>query len=108
MDSKTVRTLEDIRNAILEIKTFFGTRPMRYDVYLSDVCLRRAVERNISIIGEAMNRLHKFAPDIEFSSTHSILEICNSNYDKVTNDMMWGIVIGHLPLLKAEVEKMLK
>ena len=29
-------------------------------------------------------------------------------YDSVTDDVMWGIVIRHLPLLKAEVEKLLE
>ena len=50
---------------------------MRYDVYLSDVCLRRAVERNITIIGEAMNRLLKLAPDIEITSDRRIVDTRN-------------------------------
>lgn len=62
MERAVNKTLEDIRNAILEVESFFETRPMRYDIYLSDVCLRRAIERNITIIGEAMNRLLKVAP----------------------------------------------
>lgn len=62
MERAVNKTLEDIRNAILEVESFFETGPMRYDIYLSDVCLRRAVERNITIIGEAMNRLLKVAP----------------------------------------------
>lgn len=51
MERSINKTLEDIRSAILEIDSFFETRPIRYDVYLSDVCLRRTVERNITIIG---------------------------------------------------------
>lgn len=54
MERKINKTLEDILNSILEIESFFETRPKRYDTYLSDVCLRRAVERNITIIGEEM------------------------------------------------------
>ena len=83
---------------------------MRYDIYLSDVCLRRAVERNITIIGEAMNRLLKLAPNIEISSAHRIVDTRNyviHGYDSVTDDIMWGIVVRHLPILKAEVERLL-
>lgn len=63
MERAVNKTLEDIRNAILEVESFFlrpGPCDMTY--ILSDVCLRRAVERNITIIGEAMNRLLKVAP----------------------------------------------
>lgn len=84
---------------------------MRFDVYLSDVCLRRAVERNITIIGEAMNRLLKLAPDIEITSARRIVDTRNyviHGYDSVTDDIMWGIVVRHLPVLKEEVAKMLK
>lgn len=65
MERTISKTLEDIRNAILEVDSFFETRPKRYEVYLSDLCLRRAVERNITIIGEAMNRLLKIAPEMK-------------------------------------------
>lgn len=110
MERAVNKTIEDIRNAILEVDSFFETRPRRFDVYLSDVCLRRAVERNITIIGEAMNRLLKLCPDIEISSARKIVDTRNyviHGYDSVTDDIMWGIVVRHLPLLKAEVEKLL-
>lgn len=64
MERAIKKTLEDIFIAITEIENFFITRERKYDVYLNDVCLRRAVERNITIIGEAMNRLLRIAPGI--------------------------------------------
>lgn len=111
MERTISKTLEDIRNAILEVDSFFETRPKRYEVYLSDLCLRRAVERNITIIGEAMNRLLKIAPEIEITSARRIVDTRNyviHGYDSVTDDIMWGIVIRHLPLLKAEVDRLLE
>lgn len=111
MERAVNKTLEDIRTAIIEIDSFFETRPMRFDVYMSDVCLRRAIERNITIIGEAMNRLLKFAPDIEITSARKIVDTRNyviHGYDSVTDDIMWGIIIRHLPLLKAEVERLIE
>lgn len=68
--------------------------------------MRRAVERNITIIGEAMNRLLKTAPDIEITAARRIVDTRNyviHGYDSVTDDIIWGIVVRHLPLLKAEV-----
>lgn len=111
MERSISKTLEDIRNAILEVDSFFETRPRRYEVYLSDLCLRRAVERNITIIGEAMNRLLKIAPEIEITSARRIVDTRNyviHGYDSVTDDIMWGIVVRHLPLLKAEVDRLLE
>lgn len=111
MERTISKTLEDIRNAILEVDSFFETRPKRYEVYMSDLCLRRAVERNITIIGEAMNRLLKVAPEIEITSARRIVDTRNyviHGYDSVTDDIMWGIVVRHLPLLKAEVDRLLE
>lgn len=111
MERSVNKTLEDILNAIQEIESFFEIRPKRYDVYLEDVCLRRAIERNITIIGEAMNRLLKLAPEIEITSARRIVDTRNyviHGYDSVTDDIMWGIVVRHLPLLKAEVKGLLR
>ena len=111
MERKISKTLADIQNAILEIDSFFEARPKRYDVYLSDVCLRRAVERNITIIGEAMNRLLQIVPDIEITAARRIVDTRNyvvHGYDSVTDEIMWGIVVRHLPVLKSEVENLLK
>lgn len=110
MERKINKTLEDILNSILEIESFFETRPKRYDTYLSDVCLRRAVERNITIIGEAMNRLLQLAPEIEITAARKIVDTRNyviHGYDSVTDDIMWGIIMRHLPILKSEVTKLL-
>ena len=53
------RMLTDILTAIEEIESFFGDKPKLFDDFYSNLCLRRAIERNIEIIGEAMNRILK-------------------------------------------------
>lgn len=106
MERSVKKTLQDIIDAIDEINTFFETREKRFDVYLSDVCLRRAVERNITIIGEAMNRLLKNDPSIKITYARKIVDTRNyviHGYDSVTNEIMWGIVVRHLPLLRNEI-----
>lgn len=57
-----------------------------------------------------MNRLLKLAPEIEITSARKIVDTRNyviHGYDSVTDAIMWGIVVRHLPLLKAEVKELL-
>jgi len=59
MDEFVKKHLEDILIAIDEVDVFFETLPKRYDIFVNNLLLRRGVERNIEIIGEAMNRIRK-------------------------------------------------
>jgi len=53
MDSELKIWLFDIANAIAEIDSFFLEAPKDFSNYENDLRTRRAVERNIEIIGEA-------------------------------------------------------
>ena len=111
MEHSINKILNDILTSISEIEYFFTSRPRRFDAYISDICLKRAVERNITIIGEAMNRLLKIAPEINITAARSIVDTRNyviHGYDSVTDEIIWGIVIKHLPILKQEVGLLLK
>ena len=69
---------------------------------------KRAVERNIEIIGEAMNRILKHDGKIEISNSRKIVDVRNRiihGYDSVSDDVIWGIVIKNLPVLQKEVEQ---
>jgi uncharacterized protein with HEPN domain len=73
---------------------------------VKDIRTKRAFERNIEIIGEAMSRLLKENPLIEISNSRKIVDARNKiihGYDEISDDVIWGIVINHLPLLKQEV-----
>ncbi len=57
-----------------------------------------------------MNRLLRVAPDIEITAARRIVDTRNyviHGYDSVTDDIMWGIIVRHLPLLKTEVEQLI-
>ena len=102
--------LDDILNAICEIESFFETREKRYEIYTSDICLKRAIERNITIIGEAMNRLLRLSTTINITAARRIVDTRNyviHGYDSVTDEIIWGIVVRHLPILKQEVSRLL-
>jgi uncharacterized protein with HEPN domain len=72
--------------------------------------LRRSVERELEIIGEAMNRILKVDPAFEVSNARKIVDLRNRvihAYDSINDGIIWGIVINHLPPLKVEIEKLL-
>ena len=53
--------LEDIKKSISEINEYLPV-PLNYLEFEKDLKTRRAVERNIKIIGEALNRILKENP----------------------------------------------
>ncbi len=72
---------------------------------------KRAVERNIEIIGEAVNRILSTEPNIAISSARRIVDTRNfivHQYEKVSDEVLWSIVIQHIPLLKVEVEALIR
>ena len=69
MDENINKHLHDILDAINEIESFFGDKPKYFNEFCNDLCLRRAVERDIEIIGEAMNRILKEDRNIAINYT---------------------------------------
>ncbi|MES2627988.1 MAG: HepT-like ribonuclease domain-containing protein [Bacteroidota bacterium] len=99
--------LYDILNAISEIESFV---PSSFDEYMSDVKTRRAVERNLEIIGEAMNRILKKDDSINITNARKIVDFRNviaHSYDSVADKVVWSIIIDQLPKLQEEASVLL-
>ena len=110
MDNDIKAWLFDILTAIMEIESFFIDSPKEFVKYQADIRTKRAVERNIEIIGEAMSRILNRDQTIEITNSRKIVDVRNRiihGYDSVSDDVIWGIVIKHLPILQIEIEKML-
>ena len=110
MDRHHKAHLYDISTAIDEVYSFFEQVPKRFEEYQKNLMLRRAIERNIGIIGEATNKLLKEDPEITISHSKAIIATRNRvihDYAAVTDDVMWKIVINDLPKLKEEVTALL-
>lgn len=110
MDRKLRKYLADILSSILEIESFMVDRPKEYETFCNDTLFRRGVERNIEIMGEAMNQALKINPNIPVTAARKIVDTRNfviHSYDSLKPDILWGIVINHLPRLKEEVSAML-
>ena len=63
--------LKDIEQAIAEINSFIPNIKNFKD-FQKDLKTKRAVERNIEIIGEAMSRILKVEPNIKISNTRRL------------------------------------
>ena len=110
MRREVKRYLYDIKTSIDSINEFIG-KDTDLSHYQNDKLLRRAVERELEIIGEAMNRIMKIAPETEIENARQIIDTRNwviHAYDSVDNILIWGIITMHLPKLKEEVEFLLK
>ena len=106
MDDLMKKHLQDILTAIEEIECFFGDKPKLFDDFYNNLCLRRAVERNIEIIGVAMNRVLMADRNIAITDSRKIVDARNyiiHGYDSLSADILWSMVINHLPKLKSEV-----
>lgn len=78
--------------------------------FKNDIKTKWAIERNIEIIGEAVNRILKEDQDFQINNALQIVGTRNRiihGYDRVSDDMIWSIVVNHLPKLKTEVEGLL-
>jgi uncharacterized protein with HEPN domain len=74
--------------------------------------LKRAVERNLEIIGEAFNRITKRDSTFnkKITSSQAIVSLRNQvihAYDNISDENIWSILINHLPKLKTEIETLI-
>ena len=110
MDKEIKTWLFDIISAITEIESFFEEGEKTFENYRSDLKTKRAVERNIEIIGEAIKRILDKDDNISLTNARKIVDARNRiihGYDTISDDVIWGMIINHLPKLKNEVEKLM-
>ncbi len=101
--------LFDILESIASIDDYLG-ESKDFNAYLADKKLRRAVERELEIIGEATKRILLIDPEIAISDARRIVNLRNfviHGYDRLDDTIIWGIVSRDVPKLKVQVEKLL-
>lgn len=110
MERKAEKLWYDILEAIESIEDFLGDKKY-FSEYQKNKMLRRAIERELQIIGEAIKRLIEIENVSGITDPLKIINFRNRithGYDSVEDDAVWGIIINHLPKLKTEVETLLK
>ena len=111
MDREIKTWLFDILNSIEEIEQFLPQGNRLFETYKNDLKTKRAVERNLEIIGEANGRILDKDSSIEISHSKKIISLRNRiihGYDVISDELIWGILINDLPKLKSEVSILLK
>lgn len=109
MKLEVKKNLLDIKESIDSIENYLG-ESRDFEGYISNKMLRRAIEREFEIIGEAMSRIEKIDSSIFISGKKQIISMRNRvihGYDKIDNEIIWGIIVRHLPKLKEEVESLI-
>lgn len=100
--------LFDIYTAIEEIDSFFDGMIMDFVYFIKDKKTKRAVERNLTVIGEAANRIYKIDNTFQLPNIREIIATRNRivhGYENVSDEILWTIIIDFLPELKASVKK---
>jgi uncharacterized protein with HEPN domain len=101
--------LKDIEQSIFEIYEFLPN-DRDFIAFQKDLKTRKAVERNIEIIGEAMDRILKIDPNFNITDSRKIVDTRNRiihGYDSVSDDVIWLIVNRYLPVLEQDIKKYL-
>lgn len=109
MDNNIKKFLFDIKTSIEAIEEFTQGKKNFFD-YRNDKLVKRAVERELMIIGEAIRRVNDLDESLQITDAHKIRGLRNRivhAYDSVDDPIIWEIVINYLPKLKAEVENYL-
>lgn len=110
MQREALKYLHDIRESIRSIEEYLGEQ-RDFNRYSSNKMLRRAVERELEIIGEAVNRLLKLDEQLLFEEARRIVDLRNfviHGYDRVDDVIIWGIIIKDVPRLKSEIDRLLE
>ncbi len=111
MDRQVLKSLFDILERIKEIESYFDALPRQFEEYRSNSLLKSAIHMNLSIIGEATNRILKVNPEITITNARQIVSTRNyiiHGYDSLRPEMIWAIIINDLPKLKEEVQRILE
>ena len=99
MERDTNAYLYDIIQSCQNNRKF--TTNVDFQTYETDLLIKSAVERQFIIIGEALNRIHRFDPVMYDHIPHAARIIGFRNiivhgYDIVSDQFVWQIVRSHL------------
>lgn len=109
MTEKELKYLSDILTAILLIEDFTASI-FTFEDYNHDLKTQSAVERQLGIIGEAVNKFERLESGITIENARKIVGFRNRlihAYDAVDASMVWAILKNYLAPLKEEIKSKL-
>jgi uncharacterized protein with HEPN domain len=111
MQPKSAKLLSDIQRSCSFIIEQASTRTLAD--YEQNLLVRSAIERHFEIIGEALIRLTRSAPETVRNVSHAQQIIgfrhrLAHGYDDLDDRIVWEIIQRFVPMLKDEVEHLLR
>ena len=109
MTEKSEKFLSDILMSIELIEEFISG--FDFNSYDIDRKTQSAVERQLAIIGEALNQFRKREPNISIENDKQIVAFRNRlihAYDSLDNSIVWVIINRYTNLLTTEIEILLR
>ena len=112
MDERILKWLYDIKLAVEEIDQYFENTNKDFFEYQKNTMLKRAIERDLEIIGEAVNRIIKRDDSFieKIANAKAIIGLRNQvihAYDNISDENIWSILINHLPKLMLDIDKLI-
>ena len=101
--------LIDMKTSIERIDSFLG-KDRDFLEYETNWLLKRAVERELEIFGEAANRILAAEPNIAITDARKIVNLRNliiHAYDAIADEIIWAIIHKNLPPLAIEIQALL-
>lgn len=110
MAREAVLLLWDVRDAAARIARFVAGRSV--EEYRADEMLRSAVERQCEIIGEALARLAREAPEVaaripELRQAIGFRNVLIHGYEQIESDAVWRTATRSVPVLADRVAALL-
>lgn len=110
MHADSPKYLWDVQNAATLIERFVSGRS--YEDYVSDPMLKSAVERQLEIIGEALNALSRRDPATakaipDLARIVSFRNVLIHGYASVDDKLVWGVVEAKLSTLRHTITDLL-
>ncbi len=110
MSNRNLGSLWDMLQAIGEIQE--DSYKLDYADFLENRTVRRAVERNFEILGEAARRIspefQKSHPEINWSNIIGLRNVLAHQYEVIRYEVLWGVIEEDLPPLKLKIEALLQ
>jgi uncharacterized protein with HEPN domain len=102
--------LFDILDAASKVEDYRQERPRLFAAFCEDVYYQAVVKWYVTVTGEAVNKILKIDPAFALSNAKAIISTRNRfvhGYDSIDVEMLWALVITHLPALRKEVQALL-
>lgn len=107
MNPRTIKRLEDSRDACLRIQEFL--KGVSFDIFLNSALLQSAEERQLEIIGEALGAGAKEDDSLvtlipELPRIVGLRNRLIHGYDSVDPELVWDVVKTKVPALKTQLK----